>query len=118
LTNVFGFSSENKKLLSAKPQLAGLNSKVYGLVKGIGPIMSGRATAKFGLETLEVLEGKAGDIDQLPSVGPGNVLQDIIESGRMETGKLMPTPNLTLRTSFRILFQYYRAILDDFLTPH
>ena len=26
-----------------------------------------------------------GDIDQLPSVGPGNVLKDIIESGRIET---------------------------------
>jgi exodeoxyribonuclease V alpha subunit len=29
-----------------------------------------------------------GDIDQLPSVGPGNVLSDIIESGRVETVRL------------------------------
>ncbi len=29
-----------------------------------------------------------GDIDQLPSVGPGNVLKDIIASGRIETVKL------------------------------
>jgi exodeoxyribonuclease V alpha subunit len=29
-----------------------------------------------------------GDVDQLPSVGPGNVLQDIIASGRVETVKL------------------------------
>ena len=29
-----------------------------------------------------------GDIDQLPSVGPGNVLKDIIASGRVETVRL------------------------------
>ena len=29
-----------------------------------------------------------GDIDQLPSVGPGNVLRDIINSGKYETEKL------------------------------
>jgi len=29
-----------------------------------------------------------GDIDQLPSVGPGNVLKDIIASGRVETMRL------------------------------
>ncbi|MFC1909681.1 ATP-dependent RecD-like DNA helicase [Chloroflexota bacterium] len=29
-----------------------------------------------------------GDIDQLPSVGPGNVLKDIINSGRVETVRL------------------------------
>ena len=29
-----------------------------------------------------------GDVDQLPSVGPGNVLKDIIASGRVETVKL------------------------------
>jgi len=27
-----------------------------GLVKGIGPIMAGRVVAKFGLETLDVIE--------------------------------------------------------------
>lgn len=29
-----------------------------------------------------------GDVDQLPSVGPGNVLRDIIESGTVEVAKL------------------------------
>ncbi|HEY3275233.1 MAG TPA: ATP-dependent RecD-like DNA helicase [Syntrophorhabdaceae bacterium] len=29
-----------------------------------------------------------GDVDQLPSVGPGNVLKDIIESGRLPTVRL------------------------------
>ncbi len=30
----------------------------------------------------------AGDVDQLPSVGPGNVLRDIIQSGQFEVAKL------------------------------
>ena len=30
-----------------------------------------------------------GDVDQLPSVGPGNILRDLIESGCFETVKLM-----------------------------
>lgn len=29
-----------------------------------------------------------GDIDQLPSVGPGDMLKDIIASGRVETVRL------------------------------
>jgi exodeoxyribonuclease V alpha subunit len=47
--------------------------------------------AKFGRQfrvesCLSVLP--AGDTDQLPSVGPGNVLKDIIASGRVETVRL------------------------------
>jgi exodeoxyribonuclease V alpha subunit len=30
-----------------------------------------------------------GDADQLPSVGPGNVLNDIIASGQVETVRLL-----------------------------
>ena len=40
-----------------------------GLVKGIGPIMAGRVVAKFGLETLEVMEGRPDDLLEVEGIG-------------------------------------------------
>jgi exodeoxyribonuclease V alpha subunit len=40
-----------------------------GLVKGIGPIMAGRVVAKFGLETLEVMEGRPEDLLKVEGIG-------------------------------------------------
>lgn len=48
-----------------------------GLIKGVGPV-----TAK-GSQLLLV-----GDIDQLPSVGPGQILADLINSGRVPVVRL------------------------------
>jgi exodeoxyribonuclease V alpha subunit len=40
-----------------------------GLVKGIGPIMAGRVVAKFGLETLEVMEARPEDLLEVEGIG-------------------------------------------------
>ncbi|HEX7476112.1 MAG TPA: ATP-dependent RecD-like DNA helicase, partial [Dehalococcoidales bacterium] len=40
-----------------------------GLVKGIGPIMAGRIVAKFGLETLAVMEGRQDDLLEVEGIG-------------------------------------------------
>ena len=48
-----------------------------GLVKGIGPKFAHLIVERFGTDTIAVIED---DIDQLPSVGAGNVLRDIIDS--------------------------------------
>ncbi|MDD4924744.1 MAG: ATP-dependent RecD-like DNA helicase [Dehalococcoidales bacterium] len=40
-----------------------------GLVKGIGPVMAGRVVAKFGLETLEVIEGKPEGLLEVEGIG-------------------------------------------------
>ena len=44
-----------------------------------------------------------GDIDQLPSVGPGNVLKDIIESERITT--------ITLNKIFLCIFMFSLSLL-------
>jgi exodeoxyribonuclease V alpha subunit len=41
-----------------------------GLVKGIGPIMAERVVAKFGLETLDIIEEKPHDLMQVEGIGP------------------------------------------------
>jgi exodeoxyribonuclease V alpha subunit len=40
-----------------------------GLVKGIGPITAGRVVAKFGLETLEVMEARLDDLLEVEGIG-------------------------------------------------
>ncbi len=40
-----------------------------GLVKGIGPIMAGRVVAKFGLETLDVMEGRPEGLLEVEGIG-------------------------------------------------
>ena len=40
-----------------------------GLVKGIGPIMAGRVVAKFGLETLDVMEERPDDLLEVEGIG-------------------------------------------------
>ena len=40
-----------------------------GLVKGIGPIMAGRVVAKFGLETLDVIEARPDDLLEVEGIG-------------------------------------------------
>jgi exodeoxyribonuclease V alpha subunit len=40
-----------------------------GLVKGIGPIMAGRVVAKFGLETLVVMEARPDDLLEVEGIG-------------------------------------------------
>jgi exodeoxyribonuclease V alpha subunit len=41
-----------------------------GLVKGIGPIMAERVVAKFGLDTLDIIEDKPHDLMQVEGIGP------------------------------------------------
>ena len=44
-----------------------------GLIKGIGPVMAGRIVAKFGLETLEVIEFHAERLAEVDGIGKKRV---------------------------------------------
>jgi len=68
----------------------------------LGPVLAGRLVDQFGENTRYHLLGAVprqaslllvGDVDQLPSVGPGNVLRDILDSGAV--------PAVTLTDIFR-----------------
>jgi exodeoxyribonuclease V alpha subunit len=41
-----------------------------GLVKGIGPIMAKRIVARFGLETLDIIEGSSEKLQEVEGIGP------------------------------------------------
>ncbi len=41
-----------------------------GLIKGIGPVNAGRIVDAFGLETLEVIEGRPDRLQDVPGIGP------------------------------------------------
>ena len=41
-----------------------------GLVKGIGPIMAKRLVARFGIETLEVIEKEPSKLEEIEGIGP------------------------------------------------
>ncbi|MEW6382031.1 MAG: ATP-dependent RecD-like DNA helicase [bacterium] len=42
-----------------------------GLIKGIGPMMAKRIVAKFGVETLDVIENQIGRLSDVPGIGQG-----------------------------------------------
>jgi len=44
-----------------------------GLIKGIGPVMAHRLTQKFGLATLEVIEGEPQRLGEVEGIGPVRV---------------------------------------------
>ena len=41
-----------------------------GLIKGIGPEFASRIVARFGIETLEILDRDPGRISEVPGIGP------------------------------------------------
>jgi ATP-dependent exoDNAse (exonuclease V) alpha subunit len=54
-----------------------------GLVKGIGPIMAKRIVARFGLETLDIIEGSSEKLQEVEGIGPeGNKGSDGLSSRR------------------------------------
>ena len=67
----FGRQFKVESCISVLPStLTGIQKYLgSGLVKGIGPIMAGRIVTKFGLETLEVLEGKPDDLLEVEGIG-------------------------------------------------
>jgi exodeoxyribonuclease V alpha subunit len=44
-----------------------------GLIKGIGPVMSKRIVAKFGKDTLEIIERSSERLMEIPGIGDGRV---------------------------------------------
>lgn len=44
-----------------------------GLIKGIGPVMAKRMVEKFGVETLNIIEGDIGRLQEVPGIGPGRI---------------------------------------------
>ena len=44
-----------------------------GLIKGIGPMMAKRIVAKFGVETLDIIESQIGELCEVPGIGQGRV---------------------------------------------
>ena len=44
-----------------------------GLIKGIGPMMAKRIVAKFGVETLDIIESQIGKLSEVPGIGQGRV---------------------------------------------
>ena len=63
-----------------------------------------------------------GDVDQLPSVGPGNVLRDLIGSGliktvylnRVKKVRLLPMPISSIKV-FSLKLQIMRAMISFIL---
>ena len=48
-----------------------------GLIKGIGPVMAGRLVERFGIHTLEVIEGDPHRLQEVEGIGP-------VRAGRIE----------------------------------
>ncbi|HAJ28234.1 MAG TPA: ATP-dependent RecD-like DNA helicase [Syntrophus sp. (in: bacteria)] len=44
-----------------------------GLIKGIGPVMSKRIVAKFGKDTLEIIEHRSERLAEIPGIGEGRI---------------------------------------------
>ncbi len=44
-----------------------------GLIKGIGPVMSKRIVAKFGKDTLEIIEHHSERLTEIPGIGAGRI---------------------------------------------
>jgi exodeoxyribonuclease V alpha subunit len=44
-----------------------------GLIKGIGPVMSKRIVAKFGKDTLEIIEHSSARLTEIPGIGAGRI---------------------------------------------
>jgi len=44
-----------------------------GLIKGIGPVMSKRIVAKFGKDTLEIIERSSERLAEIPGIGEGRI---------------------------------------------
>lgn len=44
-----------------------------GLIKGIGPVMSKRIVAKFGKDTLEIIEHRSERLTEIPGIGEGRI---------------------------------------------
>jgi len=44
-----------------------------GLIKGIGPVMAKRIVKLFGLDTLEVIENKPGELSKVEGIGPKRI---------------------------------------------
>ncbi|MEW5800899.1 MAG: ATP-dependent RecD-like DNA helicase [bacterium] len=44
-----------------------------GLIKGIGPVMAKRMVAKFGVETLDIIENRIEQLSEVPGIGQGRV---------------------------------------------
>ena len=67
----FGRQFRVESCISVLPStLAGIQKYLgSGLVRGIGPIMAGRVVAKFGLETLDVMEARPDDLLEVEGIG-------------------------------------------------
>jgi exodeoxyribonuclease V alpha subunit len=67
----FGRQFKVESCISVLPStLTGIQKYLgSGLVKGIGPFMAGRIVAKFGLETLAVLEDRQDDLLEVEGIG-------------------------------------------------
>ncbi|MFO7995588.1 MAG: helix-hairpin-helix domain-containing protein, partial [Dehalococcoidia bacterium] len=68
----FGKQFRVKSCLSVLPStITGIQKYLgSGLVKGIGPIMAERIVARFGLETLDVIDGKSERLLEVEGIGP------------------------------------------------
>jgi exodeoxyribonuclease V alpha subunit len=67
----FGRQFRVESCISVLPStLAGIQKYLgSGLIRGIGPIMAGRVVAKFGLETLDVMEARPDDLLEVEGIG-------------------------------------------------
>ncbi len=67
----FGFQFKIESFLTIAPStLNGFEKYLSsGLIKGIGPVMAKRLVAKFGLETLNVIESKIESLTQVEGIG-------------------------------------------------
>jgi exodeoxyribonuclease V alpha subunit len=68
----FGEQFRVQSCLSVLPAtLTGIEKYLgSGLVKGIGPIMAKRIVARFGLETLDIIEGSSEKLQEVEGIGP------------------------------------------------
>jgi len=68
----FGEQFRVESCLSVLPAtLTGIEKYLgSGLVKGIGPIMAKRIVAKFGLETLDIIEDSPEELREIGGIGP------------------------------------------------
>jgi exodeoxyribonuclease V alpha subunit len=96
LTESCGYPAKTiHRLLEWSPQLGGFSKNADAPLETEGLLIDEASMVDLPLlsQVLDALPARArlvlvGDVDQLPSVGPGQVLRDLIESGKVPVARL------------------------------